>query len=318
MRIFIARSGGQASMGWYESSGIAFAGKTRPPDDLQSAADIFGQGRAAFNPIAVVAVENAADVADFRVVDMAAHHAIDMPLAGFARQGFLEIGNERGGVLHLEFQIGRQRPIGEPEAAAHRVQHVVEHEREGVGGVAQMREPARIGDDAVEMIAVNDQHPAAVGGFMDRLLADFDARQRHAAITAKEFVVIAGNVDDAGAFLDLVQNGVEHARVCVVPEPAFLQPPAVDDIADEIERLAIVVREEVGQKFGFAAARAEMGVRDKERAMPFDPMRRRFRQFPGALGFGGERPIRGFGHDESSVYGEFCLPAADESFMALS
>jgi len=44
------------------------------------------------------------------------------------------------------------------------------------------------------------------------------------------------------------------------PVPAALQPPAVDDIADEVDLLGIVIAEEIEQQPGLAAAAAEMNV----------------------------------------------------------
>ena len=41
------------------------------------AAGIFDKGGAAFNPVSVIQIEHVADHADFGMVDMAAHHAID-------------------------------------------------------------------------------------------------------------------------------------------------------------------------------------------------------------------------------------------------
>ena len=44
-----------------------------------------------------------------------------------------------------------------------------------------------------------------------------------------------------------------------------LQLPAVDDVADEIDGLGVVVAQEVEQPFGLAAARAEMNIGNEER-----------------------------------------------------
>ncbi len=46
------------------------------------------------------------------------------------------------------------------------------------------------------------------------------------------------------------------------------QRPAVDDVADQIDRVGFVVAEEIEQPVGLAAARAEMHVGDEKRAKP--------------------------------------------------
>ena len=45
----------------------------------------------------------------------------------------------------------------------------------------------------------------------------------------------------------------------------LLQPPAVDDVADQIDRLGVVVAQEIEKQLGLAAAAAEMDVGDEER-----------------------------------------------------
>ena len=52
---------------------------------------------------------------------------------------------------------------------------------------------------------------------------------------------------------------------CGQYQPA-LEPPAVDDVADQVEMLALVPLQEIEQQFGLAAARAEMDVRQEDRA----------------------------------------------------
>ena len=45
--------------------------------DFESAVLVLDQGRQTFDPIAIVAVQNAVDIANFSVVNMPAHHAIE-------------------------------------------------------------------------------------------------------------------------------------------------------------------------------------------------------------------------------------------------
>ena len=130
-----------------------------------------------------------------------------------------------------------------------------------------MGQPSGAGDDAVELIAMQHQKTPAVGGLMDRFVRDLDAGEKAARIVAGEFVVIAGHEDDAGAIVDLGKNFGHHAALRLVPVPAALELPAIDDVADQKERVAFVVREEIGQGFGLAAAGTQMRVGDENGAM---------------------------------------------------
>ena len=96
------------------------------------------------------------------------------------------------------------------------------------------------------------------------VLHHLDAAEMGAVIVAQELVVVAGQIDEAGAFAGLAQKLLHHVVVRLRPIPARPQLPAIDDIADQIDRVGIVIAQEVEQAFGLAAARAEMNIRNKE------------------------------------------------------
>ena len=52
------------------------------------------------------------------------------------------------------------------------------------------------------------------------------------------------------------------------PVPAGFQLPAVDDVADQIDRVGIVIAQEIEKPVGLAAARAEMNIGNEERTEP--------------------------------------------------
>ena len=85
-----------------------------------------------------------------------------------------------------------------------------------------------------------------------------------AVIVAQEFVVIAGQIDDARALAGLAQQLLHHVVVGLRPVPARLQLPAVDDVADQIDRVGVVIAQEIEKLLGLATARAEMHIRNKE------------------------------------------------------
>src|SRR5579871_2095166 len=88
------------------------AAQIRPLQDLEPAVAMLDQRRAALHPVAVVAVEDRADLPDLGLVDMAADHAVDPTPAGFLGQRQLEIVDIPHRVLDLPLQIGRERPVG--------------------------------------------------------------------------------------------------------------------------------------------------------------------------------------------------------------
>ncbi len=194
------------------------------------------------------------------------------PRLGGDRVG--EVGDELDRVLDLELEIGRERPIGIAELAPDQVEDVVEPDAPG-------RRPHR---PAARASAHNarrrrsrrharsrSRRPSAVT--MHRL-----AQQHHAAhlrldVIAQPFVVVARHVDDLGALARLAQQLLHHVVVLLRPVPRFAQPPAIDHVADEIEIFRFVVAQEIEQKLGLAAARAEMHVGNPDGAVAIDARR---------------------------------------------
>ena len=255
---------GASRVGSLDDSARALLG---PAHDAQAALEILDQRRAAFDPVAVVAVEDAVDVADLGVVDVAADHAIDAAPARLVGHGVLVVGDELHGVLDLVLQERRQRPVGQAEPAAAPVEPGVEAQRRAVGPVAQDGEPARVADDAVELVAVDHQQLAAVRRLVDRLVLDPHVAEGELAVLPRRLVVVAGDVDDVGALARLAHDLLHHVVVALRPVPPALQAPAVDDVADQVQMLALVLLEEVEQQLGLATARSEMDVGQEDGAM---------------------------------------------------
>ena len=81
---------------------------TAPVDDLQAPIGVFDQGRKAFDPVAIVAVQNPTNVPHFGMVDVSTHHPIGAPLSRLAGQCLLEVIQVTHGPLDLELQVLRE------------------------------------------------------------------------------------------------------------------------------------------------------------------------------------------------------------------
>ena len=77
--------------------------------------------------------------------------------------------------------------------------------------------------------------------------------------------MVSGDIDDAGALARAPQQLLHHVVVALRPVPGAAQPPAVDDVADEIDRLGLVMAQEVDQELGLGGLRPEMDVGDEKR-----------------------------------------------------
>src|SRR5580698_7912215 len=130
-----------------------------------------------------------------------------------------------------------------------------------------MREPFGTGDDAIEPVAMQHQKALAIGGFVNGLAGDFDTREQPSHIIAGEFVMIAGHEDYASAAIDLCQDFGHDAILRLVPVPAALELPTIDDVAHQKESAAFIVRQEIGKRFRLAAACAQMSVGNEDGAV---------------------------------------------------
>src|SRR5262249_6243021 len=240
----------------------------RPRDDLEAAVRMLSNSRATFDPIAAIDVADAGCLLNGGMMNVPADDAVDAVAVRFRRQSTFELADKIHGILDLQFRPFRQGPIGEAEQSAYLVEYGIGGYGAVIGLVTEQREPARMPDHDVEQPAPDDGIAAPVDANVDRALGDFDAAEMHAAIFAQELVVIARYVDDTGSFAHFAQELLQHIIMRLWPMPARFELPSVDDVADEINDLCIVMTEKFDQPFGLAPARPEMNVRQKQGPEP--------------------------------------------------
>src|ERR1700730_2841304 len=97
-----------------------------PMDQFEPAVEMLDESGAAFDPIAVIAIQHAVHLANFGVMDVATDYTIDTASVGLGGHGI----GERADVLHCVLdpvlEIGRQRPILISQAAPHDIKITVE------------------------------------------------------------------------------------------------------------------------------------------------------------------------------------------------
>ena len=81
--------------------------------------------------------------------------------------------------------------------------------------------------------------------------------------------MIAGHIDDLRALAPLAQELLDDVVMRLRPVPASLQPPAVDDVADQIDLLGLVLAQKVDQQTRLASRGAKMDVGQEQRTEMF-------------------------------------------------
>src|SRR5262249_18062534 len=76
--------------------------------------------------------------------------------------------------------------------------------------------------------------------------------------------MIAWNEDEFRAAAHLVKEGLHDAAMGLRPDPAALDAPEIDDIADEVDRSCLIVAQKSQERGGPAAAGCKMYVREEQ------------------------------------------------------
>src|SRR5262249_10160139 len=147
----------------------------RPMQKLQRAIRVLDESRAAFDPVTCVVVRDPVHDGDLRGVDVPADYAAATGLGRVAGDHFLEVADVVGGLLDLALDGRAEGPVTKAEAPPHRIQDGVDPEEQVVADVPQDGEPAGVQDHRVELVAVDDQQAAVIGGDVDEFV-----RQLHA------------------------------------------------------------------------------------------------------------------------------------------
>jgi hypothetical protein len=87
----------------------------------------------------------------------------------------------------------------------------------------------------------------------------------HAAEIADCLIMVAWDEDHTYALADTAQQFLEDIVVALRPMGAATDAPEVDDVANKIDRIGIVVAQEIEQRLCLSSARPEVHVGDKQR-----------------------------------------------------
>ena len=82
-----------------------------------------------------------------------------------------------------------------------------------------------------------------------------------------QLIVISRDVDYMRPFAGFAQNLLDHVVVLLGPVNSATQRPNIDQVTHDIERIEIVLAQEIQQRSGIAAARTKVRIRNPRRAI---------------------------------------------------
>ena len=198
---------------------------------------------------------------------MPAHDAVHPALLRLGGEDLLELADEGAGLFDLELDGLAQRGVGHAEPPADDVVVAVDFEERFVRDRAEHGQPLGVLDDQVVLVAVGDEELLAVGGGVLGVGLDVDPAEGHVDELPRGVVVVAGGVDDLGAARGVLEDAADDVVVLGRPVPAGPEPPAVDDVADEVELLTADLLQEARQVLGPSALGAQVRVADPHRSV---------------------------------------------------
>ena len=232
-----------------------------PPvgQQLDLAVVMFHQGRTILDPIAAIIISRIADLSDDRAVDVPAEHSLNMVALGITSNCVFVGADETDRVFDPLLDRFTERPITESKNPADGIYERIESEEKLVADIAEKGEPLDILHHGVEFVPVQDEDPASVGRNVKCVFLDRD-RAVSAEMTGEKLIVIAWGIDDPRTFAGFAQNFLDNVVMLLWPINATFERPDIDQIADNVERLEIVLLQEGKKRRSITTAGPEMDV----------------------------------------------------------
>ena len=106
-----------------------------------------------------------------------------------------------------------------------------------------------------------DENSTIIGGAMDGMFLDRDCAINPVKRT-DHLIVISWNVDNSRSFARFPQNLLDDVVMLLRPVTAATHLPDINQIADDVERLEIVLAQEIKEAGRAAGPRPEVDIRD--------------------------------------------------------
>ncbi len=164
-------------------------------------------------------------------------------------------------------EVRRERPIRVAHAPPQPVVHIVHHQQTLVHPITKNCQPACKLHHAIELVAVQHQKLAPIRRGMHHFVFQTDRGNPVMNKRTQKLIVITTNVGYLRATLCPFKQQVHNLVVECIPIPAFAQGPTVNNIADQIQMVGLIVLQKIKQKLGFTPTRTEMCIRNPDTAI---------------------------------------------------
>jgi len=171
---------------------------------------------------------------------MAAEHPLDMKLFRVTSDGIFVGADEADSVFHARFDRFAKRPVTKAKDAPDKIHEGIEGEEELITDVAEKGKPSHILHHGIQLVPVQDENAPPIGGEMDRMLLN-RYRAVGTEMAREKLIVISWNIDDTRPFARFAEQLLNDVVVLLRPINATSQRPDVDQVANDIERVELVL-----------------------------------------------------------------------------
>lgn len=97
----------------------------------------------------------------------------------------------------------------------------------------------------IELMSMDDEIPLTICGLVDGTFGEGEGAEAVTRKLEQELIVIACDVDDLSVLSAFAEEFLDEDIVAIIPIPIAFECPTINEVADDIEMLSIVVPEEI-------------------------------------------------------------------------
>ncbi len=215
----------------------------------------------ALDPVSGIVVIEVLDPAHSGRMDVTTDNSFGLRIGSKVHHRLLKTTDEVHDILHAALHIGTQRPMTVTDQLSEKIDRAIELQKQGVTDIANMSEPSEVLDDVVELMSVGHEQLPPI----DRRVKGTRLNVDIGIITGEigdPFIMIARNVDNLGSFAPFAEDFLDHVAVLLGPVDPSLHRPDVDQVTDDIKRVALKCSEKSQQGRCLGPTGSQMNIGD--------------------------------------------------------
>ena len=120
------------------------------------------------------------------------------------------------------------------------IEMMIHSQNHRVKTIPKISQPFSVSNHPVKEIPVGNPEPASISGLMHCLIHDINIAKGKAGKLSNRLIVIARDISHFCALTGFSQDFLDDIVMTLIPEPALLLLPTIDDVADQIKITGLI------------------------------------------------------------------------------